>query len=422
MKTFKITTLGCKVNQYESQAMREQLIAAGFVENRPNRPADLYLINSCAVTQHAQNRSFEHIRRAKKENPRCRVVFTGCCVNAALPKPEKSGSANFLVDNQGKHRLTHWLGIKGESAPLKISSFKGHSRAFVKIQDGCDNFCSYCVIPFLRGAARSRDKSEIIAEVKRLVENGFKEIVLTGICLGDFGKDEKSGGRRRHLVDLLADLENIPGAFRLRLSSIEAQDVTGQLISKLAESPRLCPHLHIPFQSGDDEILKRMQRGYCARDYLNIVAKVRRLLPDIAISTDIMVGFPSEEERHFQNTRRFLSEVKPMRVHVFPFSPRPQTAAGKMPQRVAQSIIKQREAILLEQAKALAWAYHCKFIGKTLEVLVEASEDKKGGWLKGYSENYIPVRFSGREDFKGNLVKVKLTGCNREIIMGSIDF
>lgn len=427
MKTFKISTLGCKVNQYESQAIREQLIAAGFVEDPSGRPADIYLINSCAVTQRAQNRSFKLIRRAKEENPVCRVVFTGCCVNAALPRLRNGRVADLLVDNQEKHRLAYWLGRKkkysgrgnGKITPLKINGFKNHSRAFVKIQDGCDNFCSYCAIPLLRGASRSRNKNDIIQEVKRLVGLGFKEIVLTGICLGDYGKDQKTRGKgRQHLADLITDSEKIKGVFRIRLSSIEAKDVTDQLISKLAESPRLCPHLHIPFQSGDDDILKKMHRGYSAKDYLNTVERLRRVLPDIAVSTDIMTGFPAEEESHFQNTRKFLRAVRPMRVHVFPFSPRPGTKAWNMPGRVPERFIKQREEILLEEAKQLALEYHREFLGKTLEVLVEDGEDKEGGWLKGYSGNYIPVRFRKKEDFKGNLIKVRVARCSSQSVFG----
>ena len=417
MKTFKLYTLGCKVNQYETQAMREDLIASGLTEGEGKKPADFYIINSCTVTSRADGKSLAMLRQARTENAKAKVILTGCLVDghekSLLPK---NTPANLIVKNQLKHRLAEILKTRkaqnGQTAafiPLKISSFKGHSRAFVKIQDGCDNACAYCKIPLVRGKSRSRQLSEIIEEVERLTARGFKEIVLTGICLGAYGKDISAPGKAYlDLSDLIAQLENIQREFRIRLSSIEAKDINERLMEKIARSPKMCKHLHIPFQSGDDEILRKMHRHYLVQDYLQVVKRVRRKIPDIAITTDIMVGFPSESESNFLNTLQFIEKVAPSRIHIFPFSPRPGTLAEKLPHRVPVVTIKKRERILQSLANKKSRSYHRRFKGRSLTVLTEHARDKKGGLLKGYTENYIPVLFKGSDGLMGDLVKIKI--------------
>ncbi|MCM8763154.1 MAG: radical SAM protein, partial [Candidatus Omnitrophica bacterium] len=275
---FKILTLGCKVNQYESQQIREAYLRQGFQELFDGRPADTYIINTCTVTHHADRASFVLIRRAKRENPQAKIYVTGCLVKMDAAKiKERFPDVSFLDKDEFKQG---------------INAFCGHTRAFLKIQDGCDNFCSYCKVALVRGKPRSRPFDEVIHEAQRLVDAGFKEIVLCGICLGSYGKDFGNVD----LVDVLAALEKIKGEFRIRLSSIEFGDVRERLIKKLETSKKLCPHLHIPLQSGDDRILKLMNRKYTAEDYLKLVQELKRRIPLLSITTDVMVGFPGESE------------------------------------------------------------------------------------------------------------------------------
>ncbi|MDP3143731.1 MAG: tRNA (N(6)-L-threonylcarbamoyladenosine(37)-C(2))-methylthiotransferase MtaB [Candidatus Omnitrophota bacterium] len=427
MKTFKLYTLGCKVNQYETQAIREDFISAGFSEVNLKKPADIYVINSCTVTGRADSKSLDLIRKARQENPLAKIILTGCLVSGKDAKMYKKLGADLIVSNQWKNQLVGIVKSKkpigkkatSEFLPLKISGFKGHSRVFVKIQDGCNNICAYCKIPLVRGKSRSRPLSDIKKEVERLVKKGFKEIVLTGICLGDYGSGLPiREGRLIDITDVIEELEKIKAGFRVRLSSIEAKDISQRLIEKLSKSKRLCRHLHIPFQSGDNEILKKMQRKYSVSDYLLTVKKLRKKIPDIAITTDIMVGFPAEKERNFKNTLRFVEQVSPSRTHIFPFSPRPGTSAWGLSDRIPTARIKKREELVRELADRMAQDFYREFKNHTLTVLTEHRRDKQSGLLKGYSENYIPVKFSGSDNLMGELVKIKVKQVKEGYILG----
>jgi threonylcarbamoyladenosine tRNA methylthiotransferase MtaB len=425
MKTFKLYTLGCKVNQYESQAIRESLVSCGFIEAAKKKPADIYIVNSCTVTSRADNKSLEMLRLARQENPRAKIVLTGCVVDGSDRSQLKKTPADLLIGNQLKHRLAQM--IKSSRAkpkkisgflPLRISGFKAHSRAFVKIQDGCDNVCAYCKIPLVRGKSRSRPLAQIIEEVRILIGKGFKEIVLTGICLGAYGRDiALPDNGTLDLAEVISELEKIPSDFRLRLSSIEAKDLTDRLIAKIARSAKMCRHLHIPFQSGDDEILRKMRRHYRQRDYLRVAQKLRRAMPGIAITTDIMVGFPSEKSDNFAHTLQLVQKVSPTRVHIFPFSPRQGTRAEIMSGRVLQATVRGRENILRDLAAKKAREYQERFIGRTLTVLVEHRRDKKSGLLKGYTENYIPVLLKGGDGLMGELVKIKIANIDESAVV-----
>ncbi|MDD5568361.1 MAG: MiaB/RimO family radical SAM methylthiotransferase, partial [Candidatus Omnitrophica bacterium] len=307
MPTVKFHTLGCKVNQYDTQSIRERFLGRGFKEARGSRKPDFYLINTCTVTAAADQKSRGIIRRCINENPKAKVIVTGCMV---------------------KNDSSELSGIKGVELIISksffsdgISDFSSHTRAFLKIQDGCDNFCSYCKVPLVRGRSRSRLLEDIVEEAGILVKKGFKEIVLTGICLGSYGKDlsmETSKGL--NLVAVIEELEKIEGLLRIRLSSIEAGDVTDALIDKLAESNKLCRHLHIPIQSGDDQILRKMRRKYSRKFYINLIKKIKARIPQVAITTDCLVGFPGESEKHFKNTLDLVNRIVPLRVHIFPYS------------------------------------------------------------------------------------------------------
>jgi threonylcarbamoyladenosine tRNA methylthiotransferase MtaB len=386
MTTFKIYTLGCKVNQYESQAMREQLERVGFKEIDNGRKVDYYIINTCTVTSSADRQSRYLIRSAKRDNPSGQVVVTGCYAHSNREDIQKIKEADLVLDNIEKRRIAQFIlphHKHVELGPFEISDFKSHTRAFVKIQDGCNNFCSFCKVPFVRGRSKSRDLNSVVNEVKRLRDKGYKEVVLTGICLGDYGKDLS---RNTDIVDLINELERIDGILRIRLSSIEAKDISDKLIRKIKTSHRLCPHLHIPFQSGDNYILKLMNRRDTKENYLSLIRKLRKNRKDLAITADIMIGFPGEEKENFSNTLEFLKKVKPSRVHIFIFQVRDKTPLSNCKYSIPQGVLKQRYAQLKALSERLSLQFRKKYLNKKLEILFE---DKKDGFWRGYSNNYL---------------------------------
>jgi threonylcarbamoyladenosine tRNA methylthiotransferase MtaB len=318
--------------------------------------------------------------------------------------------ARFIIKNKDKYRIPeiinsqHRRSNKRQKARFGITSFKGHTRVFVKIQDGCDNICSYCKVRLVRGRSRSRPFKDVMDECATLVRNGSKEIVLTGICLGDYGKDLKHG---TDLCRLIKEICRIEGDWRLRLSSIEPKDITEGLIQELSSQERLCKHLHIPFQSGDDYILKRMKRPYTSRAYLDIVKRLKETIADIAISTDIMVGFPGETEKRFRNTLDFVKTINPMRVHVFPFSKRKGTEAYIYGDGISSIVKKERRDRLLYLARGLSREFVERFADKKVRVLVEDKRSREG-YLQGYTDRYIKVFLDGPDHLKGELLNFRI--------------
>lgn len=386
MKTFKIYTLGCKVNQYDSQAIREQLERSGLKELNNGKKADCYIINTCTVTDKADKQSRYLIRLSKRNNPLGKVVVTGCYAHSNAEDLRKVRETDLILNNEQKQRIAEFILPKKKDVELgafEISDFKSHTRAFVKIQDGCDNFCSFCKVPYVRGRSRSRDFGSIVDEVKRLRDKGYKEIVLTGICLGDFGKDFSE---KKDLVDLIDEIEKNEGILRIRLSSIEARDTSDRLISKMKTSEKLCPHLHIPFQSGDNKILKLMNRRDTKEDYLNLVRKLKKNIKDLAITADIMIGFPGEDEEGFLKTLDFLKKVKPAHVHIFTFQPRDGTPLANVKSEISPDILKKRYLLLKALSDKLGLGFRKKYFNKTMEILFE--ERKDGFWI-GHSKNYL---------------------------------
>ncbi|MGD0335596.1 MAG: MiaB/RimO family radical SAM methylthiotransferase [Candidatus Omnitrophota bacterium] len=397
-KTIKFYTLGCKVNQYETQQMREKFIRLGFRELENGLPASVYVINSCTVTQRADSESLNFIRRAKRENRGAQIIVTGCLTELDGSKIRKVYPNSLIVKNRDKEKL---LGEK-----RGISSFRGRTRAFLKIQDGCNNHCAYCKVPLARGPSRSRPLEEIVCEAKRLAGNGFKEIVLTGICLGSYGKDFKN---ELTICAVIEELEKIDGISRIRLSSIEAAQITDGLIDKLAVSNKLCPHLHIPIQSGDDQILKKMNRRYTSANYLSLVSKIRSKIPLIAITTDVLVGFPGETEENFQNTVKLLREITPLKTHIFPYSEREGTPAQeKYKQPLSPLLLKKRSSFLAETAGKLSIMYKKQFLGRKLNVLVEGRLKAAPSFWVGYTDNYIRVLIRSGLDLSNRLIQVEL--------------
>jgi threonylcarbamoyladenosine tRNA methylthiotransferase MtaB len=385
MKTVKFYTLGCKVNQYETQSIRERFLSAGFKELKGIKSADFYLINTCTVTQKADRESLNFIRRAKRENPFSKVIVTGCLAEKKSGPLAKNSAADLIISKR--------------FFPDAVSGFLGHTRAFLKIQDGCDNFCSYCKVPLVRGSSRSRAIDEVISEAKCLARKGFKEIVLTGICLGAYAD----------LSGLIKRLEDIDGLLRIRLSSIEAGDVSDALIKIMARSKKICRHLHIPIQSGSGQILKKMRRKYSASDYLKLIRKIKQRIPDIAITTDCIVGFPGESESHFRQTLDLVRKIRPLKVHIFPYSQRPGTLAGNLKGEVDAQAIKQRMLRLKRLSLGLALEYKQKFINRTMDVLIEGKAKNASGFWQGYTDNYIKVKIKSRQNLKNKLVSCILT-------------
>lgn len=440
-KKFYIHTLGCKVNQYESQAMRELLIEAGYEESGPKDPADFYIVNTCTVTAEADRESKYLMGQFHRANPSADIVVTGCLAENNASDLVSMPWISHVIKNSDKNRIAQVIGTSEDLArgqwpkELSISDFKGRSKAYVKIQDGCDNRCSYCKVPLVRSRLKSKPTNDIVEEVRGLTQdrglvpnmarNGFKEIVLTGICLGAWGKDLNIDHMARsaapdaaNLVDVLKALDSVDGDFRIRLSSIEPKYVTDELIEFMAANKRICAHLHIPFQSGDDDVLKLMNRPYTSSEYRAIVDRVRAGIPHIAVTTDILIGFPGETTERFRNTMAFVRAIAPSRTHIFTFSRREGTPAYDMQDTADQSDLKKRyndmNTITLETSDA----YRRSFLGKELNVLVETKRDKLTGLLKGYSDNYIHMLFEAPDDLMRKIVPVKVAGFDSEKTMG----
>ncbi len=406
MRKIALATLGCKINQYETEVLREYFIQAGFEEVSFREKADLYIVNTCSVTQRADQKSEELIRKAKKNGGSACLVVTGCYAQAEGNRLKKKFPyIDLIVGNEEKSNI-------GSSA-TPIQRFNGHTRAFVKIEDGCNQFCAYCRIPYVRGdVVRSRLLDEILIEIENLSQNGFKEIVLAGVNLGLYGRDLNP---QIGLTDLLKKAEYLKEKIRIRLSSLEPHLLSPELIDLMAESPWICPHFHLPLQSGDKEILERMERKYTPHQYKELVGEIREKIPFIAITSDVMVGFPGERESHFNNTYQFLQDLGFSRLHIFRFSPRTGTKAYSMQPRVDEKTKKRRSKLLRDLAKKLSRDFISQFLGKTLRVLVEDKRDPETSLLIGYTDNYIRVLLEGEEELKNKLIKVRLTKVNPAI-------
>lgn len=394
MKSFFIKTLGCKVNQCDSQEIREKLLSYGLREAKES-DADFRIVNTCCVTRHADRKSRYAIREAAGDGRRSRVAVTGCYVGYRRSQVAAMSGVDAVFSNEDKDAVAEWV-LKGNRASSRAEAHsefvkppyspgRGKTRAFLKIQDGCDNRCSFCVIPFVRGRSRSKPPRQVVLEAKSCVEAGYKEIVLTGVCLGSYGRDLLP---RLGLVDIVEELEQIEGLMRLRISSLEASHVTLRLLEKMSASPKLCPHLHIPFQSGDDEVLRGMNKKSSVADYTALVERARLLVRDLTVTCDVIVGFPTEEEGHFRNTVGFLEAVKPLKTHIFSYSEREGTAISKQRLRVSAAAVRERFLTLKELTDKISFEKHKDFLGKEAEVLFESGEN--GIWT-GYTKNYLKV-------------------------------
>ena len=449
--TFAVKTFGCKVNQYDSQLLAEGLSALGLLRVAGKAPeagggrADLVLVNTCAVTARAEAKARRFVRRLLREHPEATVLVTGC---AARRDPDQwrgvtpTERGRLLIvphPSQVIQTLTDaGLLIGGVPPslclPSHISSFAGHDRAFVKVQDGCQSFCSYCIVPFVRPGLWSKPADEVVEEVAHLSQAGYGEVVLVGVHLGLYGSagDAKDQAHRSEgLVSLLHRLLEETDVGRLRLSSIEPQEVSDELIEVVTGSPRVCPHFHLPLESGDDRILRAMNRGYTAREYRDTLKRIARHVPRPAFTTDLLVGFPGEGEEEFVRTLEVCRQAGFSRTHVFRFSPRPGTRAATLAGRPPQHLVARREHELLALAEDLAQSYRRQFVGEEVEVLVESRSDRTTGMRQGVTERYLRIRFPCPEEScaseahsngsvgPGTLVTVRVSGVDDVGLLGT---
>lgn len=438
-RSVAFVTLGCKVNQYETQVMREALKRQGYRMAASGDAADIYVINTCTVTGVSDRKARQMIRRATSSNPDAVVVVTGCYVerspdeirdmpgvDLALTNSEKSSIGEYLREFEGEISSSPTLKRKDredfEDCFLHppITTFDGQTRALVKIQDGCDSFCTYCIVPHVRGGAiRSRPVDSIIREVRALAENGYREVVLTGIHLGAYGK-ELDGGTS--LTDVIVAIHDVDGIERIRLSSIEPMDVSDDLIREMARLPKCAQHFHISLQSGSDKILKLMRRGYTSAEFENLVTRIRSAIPDVGLSTDVMVGFPGETEQDFSDTCDFISRVKFSRLHVFRYSPRSGTPAAKFPDQVQNIVATRRSEEVRALGDHLAREFRSRMLEQTVEVLLEDSREGKDRLLAGFTSNYVRVLAADATDeLVGQVIQVKLMDMQDEYMIGLVN-
>lgn len=416
--TVAIYTLGCKVNIYESEYMEELLKNHGYTIVPFTDLADIYIINTCSVTNESDRKSRKMIHQAKKRNEKAIIVVMGCYSQTHADEIE----ADIIIGSQDKSKILEYLEeYQEKNTPIKklynirenslfesmmIHHFENHTRAFVKIQDGCNAFCSYCIIPYARGKARSKEFNQVVSEVCQLVESGYKEVVLTGIHTGRYGQDLEN----MNLEKLLRRLIEIPNLYRLRLSSIEVNEVTEGILDLMKTSPIMARHLHIPLQSGCDRILKLMNRHYTVQEFMEKITKIREIDPDISITTDLIVGFPGETEEDFQKTKATLTQIKFTKIHTFPYSSREGTPASTIENQVDGLVKKRRVKEILKLSDQLEHAYYEKYLNKTLPGL---SEKTKEGKVNVLTTNYIQV--SVVEKVKNNTsVQVKITKIDEE--------
>jgi len=416
-----LRSLGCKLNQSEVEALARRFIAAGCQVVTDAEEADLCVVNTCAVTHIAARKSRRLIRRLHRANPEACIVVTGCYAELFPHEVAKIEGVELVVGNADKERLVERLGIRGYglgvTTPIPYPLFFNRTRAFVKIQDGCNNRCAYCVIGLARGRERSRPPEEVLAEIGARVEAGCKEVVLTGVNIGAYGRDLGTS-----LGRLIEDILTKTAVPRLRLSSIEPWDFDPSLL-RLWEDPRLCRHLHLPLQSGCDATLRRMRRRYTAAEYAELVERAREAIPDLALTTDVIVGFPGETEADFEESLRFVEKMGFARLHVFKYSARPGTPAATMPQQVPCEEKRRRSEAMMALARRGSEEFRRRFLGRTMEVLWERKERRREGRRRiwsGLTDNYIRVWAESEADLANTITPAKLVALTEDGMRGEI--
>lgn len=427
------TTLGCRVNQYESEAMTEKFIREGYEVADYDSFADVYVINTCTVTNMGDKKSRQMIGRARRHNPDAIIAVVGCYSQIAPTEVAKIEGVDVVLGTRNKGEIVYWVNRAREEAKqmievqdvlrnkvfeeLNIEEYQSRTRAFLKIQDGCNRFCSYCLIPFARGAVCSKAPDKVIEEVKELAKNGFKEIILSGIHTASYGVDLE---QNITLVDLLEQIDKIEGIERIRIGSIDPTFFSEGVIERIVNLKKMCPHFHLSLQSGCDETLKRMNRHYTALEYKKVVEDLRKHIKDVSITTDIIVGFPGETEVEFNETYEFLKDIKLSKMHIFKFSPRTGTRAAAMKEQVKGEVKDDRSSKLLSLNNRLEKEFIERFSGRVMEVLYEQKSSQYNESYEGYTPNYIKVIAEANEDIEGRVIKTKLVGAEDEHMAGDI--
>ena len=425
-KKVAFITLGCKVNQYETNAMSEKFIQAGYNIIENTQEANICIINTCSVTNISDRKSRQRIRKIKEKNPQAIVVATGCYAQVAKEEVAQMPEVDIVIGNNEKKdiikHIEEFAKQKNkqvevidafepkEFADFGTITYTEKTRAAIKVQDGCDRFCSYCIIPYARGRVRSRKPESVIKEIKAVAQKGIQEVVITGIHIASYGKDFKDGYK---LIDLLEEINQIEGIKRIRLGSIEPPLITDEFLARLSKLEKVCYHFHLSLQSGCDETLKRMNRRYTTEEFKEVVERIRNAHEDAILTTDIIVGFPGETEEEFNRTYEFLKEIKFYKMHVFPYSIRKGTKAAEMPNQIDGAEKEKRSKILIELSNQNQLDYNKKYIGKEVEVLIE--EDSKG-----HTANYILVKVEGAQKLDNQIVKVIIREVKEEILEGEV--
>lgn len=432
MKTVAFYTLGCKVNQYETEAMAELFQKNGYTVVNTEDKADVYVINTCTVTNLGDRKSRQFIRRAKRMNKDAIVAVVGCYVQVSPDEVFEIEDVDLVIGTSDKNKIVELCEeVKEKNKRMKIvedimkvrefeemsiDEVKGKTRAFIKIQEGCNQYCSYCIIPYARGPVRSRNLENIVREVGKLGQKGFKEIVLTGIHVASYGKD--LGDIR--LIDVIEAIHYVEGIERIRLSSLEPTIITEDFMNRLSKLPKVCDHFHLSLQSGSNTVLKRMNRKYTTEEYLSIVKLIRKYMPDVGLTTDIIVGFPGETDEEFEETYDFVKEVGFSRIHVFKYSPREGTPAAKFKNQVDGTIKTERSKKLIELGERLTKTFNERFVGKIMDVLFEEEVKGKSGLMEGYTTNYIRVAALGDNSIEGRILPVRMDRISGENLTGEI--
>ncbi len=412
MKTVAFCTLGCKVNQYETNAMMQKMIEAGYEVVDFETKADIYIINTCTVTNMADKKSRQMLRRVKEINLEAILVAVGCYAQVAKEKLEQIPEIDLILGINEKNDIVKY--VEQASKNTYVSdvlhqtefldfgdvTYTEKTRAVIKVQDGCNQFCSYCIIPYARGRIRSRKPESVIKEITDVAKEGIKEVVITGIHIASYGKDFNTEYR---LIDLLEEIQKVDGIQRIRLGSLEPTLITEEFVTRLKKLSKICDHFHLSLQSGCNETLKRMNRKYTTDQFRHVVELLRNAYPEVHLTTDVIVGFPGETEEEFNKTYEFLKEIKFYKMHVFKYSPRSGTVAAKMPNQIDGNIKEERSNKLIELSDENEKEYNQKYIGKEVEVLLE---EREGEYLKGHTTNYMVVKMKTNENLENTIQKV----------------
>lgn len=427
--TVSFITLGCKVNQFETEAMTEILEKEGFKVLPPNEVSDIYIINTCAVTKESERKSRQFINRAKRINPDSLVVAVGCSVQLNSEKISKETQADIIIGTKHKSNIgsiikdrlnntQHFYHVEDFQGrenfeELKISTVHDKTRANIKIQDGCSQFCSYCIIPYVRGPIRSRNQEDILEEVGRIAKNGYKEIVLNGIHISSYGKDFQ---KQNALIELIEEIDKIEGIERIRLGSLEPNLITEDFMKRYGSLNKTCDHFHLSLQSGSDSVLKRMNRKYTTGQYRNNVELIRKYMPDAGITTDIIVGFPGETDEEFKETKNFVKDIGFSRIHVFKYSIREGTKAAEMTNQVEDSVKSERSKELIELGEKTSREFMEKYVGKKVSVLIETEKDDN--IYEGYTRNYLKVMLKSDINVKNEIINVLIKNIRNDYLLG----